>query len=39
MAELIPHDSSSLDEYQFEDLGTLLVFLTVYIDQYNLPAY
>jgi hypothetical protein len=39
LAESIPHDSSSLDEYQFEDLGTLLVFLTVYIDQYNLSAY
>jgi hypothetical protein len=39
LAELIPRDSSSLDEHQFEDLGILLVFLTVYIDQYNLSAY
>jgi hypothetical protein len=39
LAELIPHNPSSLDEYKFEGLGTLLVFLTVYIDQYNLCAY
>ena len=32
LAELTQHDSSRLDEYQFEDLGTLLVFLTVYIE-------
>ena len=25
-AELIPHDSSSLDEYQFEHLGTFFFF-------------